>query len=108
MISGTPTAANAGTVVFAGNLGIYGNTVVIDHGLGLQSLYAHLSSMNVAAGETVARGVEIGRSGMTGLAGGDHLHFAILLAGHPVNPAEWWDPRWVEDRVERKIREASR
>jgi hypothetical protein len=102
------TAANAGTVVFAGNLGIYGNTVVIDHGLGLQSLYAHLSTMNVTAGEPVARGAEIGRSGMTGLAGGDHLHFAILLAGHPVNPAEWWDPRWVEDRIARKIREASR
>ena len=96
-------ASNRGTVVLARYLGIYGNAVVIDHGLGLQSLYGHLSSLAVAAGQQVERGQEIGRSGQTGLAGGDHLHFTLLLQGLPVTPVEWWDPHWVQDRVFRKL-----
>lgn len=99
-------AANAGRVVFADYLGIYGNTVVIDHGLGVQSLYGHLSSIGVRQGQQVQKGEEIGRSGMTGLAGGDHLHFTMLVNGHMVNPVEWWDPHWIEDRIVRKLREA--
>jgi len=99
-------ASNAGVVVHADYLGIYGNCVIVDHGLGVQSLYAHLSTMNVRAGETVTKGQELGRTGSTGLAGGDHLHFTVLLQGTPVNPVEWWDPHWMEDRVFRKIREA--
>jgi murein DD-endopeptidase MepM/ murein hydrolase activator NlpD len=100
-------AANAGRVTHAGWLGIYGNSVILDHGLGVASLYAHLSSLDVARGDRVARGQAIGRSGMTGLAGGDHLHFTMLVGGRPVNPVEWWDPRWIEDRVERKLRAAA-
>ena len=100
-------AANAGTVVFAEYLGIFGRCVVIDHGLGLQSLYAHLSSLDVAPGMAVERDQQIGLSGQTGLAGGDHLHFAMLLQGRPVTPMEWWDEHWIEDRVLRKFREAS-
>ena len=88
-------------------LGIYGNCVVIDHGLGLQSLYAHLSSIGVKVGDTVTQGQELGRSGTTGLAGGDHLHFTMLLGGHPVTPIDWWSQQWVQDRVLRKLREAS-
>ena len=99
-------ASNAGVVVFADYLGIYGNCVIIDHGLGVQTLYAHLSTMNVKDGETVTKGQEIGRTGATGLAGGDHLHFTTLLQGTPVNPVEWWDPHWMQDRVFRKIKEA--
>jgi murein DD-endopeptidase MepM/ murein hydrolase activator NlpD len=99
-------AANTGRVVFAGFLGIYGNCVVIDHGMGVQSLYAHLSSVTVEAGDRINRGETIGRSGSTGMAGGDHLHFTILVAGRPVNPVEWWDPRWIADSVERKLVEA--
>jgi murein DD-endopeptidase MepM/ murein hydrolase activator NlpD len=99
-------ASNAGTVVFADFLGIYGNCVIIDHGLGVQSLYAHLSTLGVKEGDTVSKGQEIGRTGATGLAGGDHLHFTMLLQGTPVNPVEWWDPHWLEDRVFRKIKEA--
>jgi murein DD-endopeptidase MepM/ murein hydrolase activator NlpD len=99
-------ASNAGTVLFADFLGIYGNCVIIDHGLGVQTLYAHLSTMNTKAGETVTKGQEIGRTGSTGLAGGDHLHFTVLLQGTPVNPVEWWDGHWLEDRVFRKVREA--
>jgi murein DD-endopeptidase MepM/ murein hydrolase activator NlpD len=99
-------AANKGTVVYADFLGIYGNTVVVDHGMGLQSLYAHLSSIEVKPGDTVQKGQTVGRSGMTGLAGGDHLHFTMLLNGHPVTPVDWWSQQWVEDRVLRKFREA--
>jgi murein DD-endopeptidase MepM/ murein hydrolase activator NlpD len=99
-------AANAGVVVHADYLGIYGNCVIIDHGLGVQSLYAHLSTIDVKPGDTVAKGQELGRTGATGLAGGDHLHFTVLLQGTPVNPVEWWDPHWMQDRVFRKIQEA--
>jgi len=99
-------AANAGTVVNASWLGIYGNCVIIDHGLGVQSLYGHLMSFDVKVGDTVTRGQVIGRSDSTGLAGGDHLHFTLLVGGRMVNPVEWWDPHWMADRVDRKLREA--
>jgi murein DD-endopeptidase MepM/ murein hydrolase activator NlpD len=99
-------AANSGVVVNASWVGIYGNCVVIDHGLGVQSLYGHLMSFDVKVGDTVARGQIVGRSDSTGLAGGDHLHFTLLVGGHMVNPVEWWDPHWIADRVERKLLEA--
>jgi murein DD-endopeptidase MepM/ murein hydrolase activator NlpD len=99
-------ASNAGVVVFADYLGIYGNCVIVDHGLGVQSLYAHLSTMSVKPGDAVTKGQELGRTGATGLAGGDHLHFTMLLQGTPVNPVEWWDAHWLQDRVLRKISEA--
>jgi len=99
-------AANAGTVVNASWLGIYGNCVIIDHGLGVQSLYGHLMSFDVKVGDTVTRGQVIGRSDSTGLAGGDHLHFTLLVGGRMVNPVEWWDPHWNADRVDRKLLEA--
>lgn len=97
-------AANNGIVVFAGPLGIYGNTVIIDHGLGLFSLYAHLSSIETTAGKNVKKEDLIGHSGTTGLAGGDHLHFSILADGQFVNPLEWWDPHWIEDKINKKMR----
>ena len=100
-------AGNAGRVTFAEYLGIFGNCVVIDHGMGLQSLYAHLSSIDVAAGDDVARDDVIGLTGQTGLAGGDHLHFTMLVQGQPVTPVEWWDEHWIEDRILRKLREAA-
>ncbi len=96
-------AANDGVVVLARFFGIYGNTVVIDHGYGLMSLYSHLSSIGVRPGQAVRRGEEIGKTGATGMAGGDHLHFSFLLDGLPVNPAEWWDPHWIRDRIGRKL-----
>jgi hypothetical protein len=94
------TAANAGRVIWADDLGIYGNTVVLDHGLGLTSLYAHLSQIDVAVDERVEKGGRLGLSGATGLAGGDHLHFAILVGPAYVDPVEWWDPKWVQEHVE--------
>lgn len=96
-------AANNGVVVFAGPLGIYGNTVIIDHGLGLFSLYGHLSSLDTAVGKSVKKSDKIGLSGLTGLAGGDHLHFSILVNGQFVNPVEWWDPHWIQDNIDKKM-----
>jgi murein DD-endopeptidase MepM/ murein hydrolase activator NlpD len=93
------TAANHGKIVFAGDLGIYGLCVVIDHGYTLQSIYAHLSEISVKAGQAVRRGEEIGRSGETGLAGGDHLHFGMQIDGVQTNPLEWWDRKWIQEKV---------
>ena len=106
-LAGAPIlAANHGKVLFADELGIYGNCVIVDHGMGVQSLYAHLSSMDVQPGQTVTKEQTLGRSGMTGLAGGDHLHFTMLVQGRMVNPVEWWDSHWIEDRILRKLRAA--
>jgi murein DD-endopeptidase MepM/ murein hydrolase activator NlpD len=99
-------AANDGIVLLAGYFGIYGNTVAIDHGYGLMSLYGHLSSIDVAEGQTVERGEVIGKTGATGLAGGDHLHFSMMLAGLPVDSREWWDGHWIQDRLALKLGEA--
>jgi murein DD-endopeptidase MepM/ murein hydrolase activator NlpD len=99
-------AANRGRVLHAGWLGIYGNCVILDHGMGLQSLYAHLSSIRVSTGEIVDSEAEVGRSGSTGLAGGDHLHFTMLLNGNAITPIDWWSVQWVQDRVLRKFADA--
>ncbi|GJL51219.1 MAG: peptidase M24 [Nitrospirales bacterium] len=96
-------ASNDGVVLFAGYLGIYGNTIIIDHGYGLQSLYAHLSSFSVKTGDAVLIGQIIARSGTTGLAAGDHLHFSLVLHGEQVNPTEWWDANWVQTRIRDKL-----
>ena len=98
------TAANNGKVLLAAELGIYGNTVIVDHGMGVQSLYGHLSSFAVREGDDVKKGQTLGASGQTGLAGGDHLHFSMLVNGQFVNATEWWDPHWIEDRIMRKLR----
>lgn len=96
-------AANKGRVVFAGELGIYGNTVVLDHGWGLFSMYSHLTQISTTVGQVVEKGERLGISGSTGLAGGDHLHFGMMVKGVFVNPIEWWDPHWVKDNIEDKL-----
>jgi len=96
-------ASNSGQVIFAGFYGIYGECVIIDHGLGLQSLYGHLSRIDVAPGQEVAKETIIGLSGATGMAGGDHLHFGILISGVPVDPVEWWDANWVKNNIHDKF-----
>lgn len=96
-------AGNGGRVVFADELGIYGQTVVLDHGFGLFSMYSHLSQIAVQAGQMVERGAIIGRTGSTGLAGGDHLHYGTMVGATFVNPIEWWDDHWIKDNVTDKI-----
>lgn len=96
-------ASNRGRVVYADRLGIYGFTVVLDHGQGLASVYAHLSHIQVTLGREVNKGDILGLTGATGLAGGDHLHFSIMVNGVYVNPIEWWDEHWIEDNVTKKL-----
>jgi len=96
-------ASNGGIVAFAGHIGIYGNTIIIDHGMGVFSLYGHLSSITAIKDQAVKKGEWIGRTGMTGMAGGDHLHFSMIVGGKFVNPVEWWDPHWIQDNITRKL-----
>jgi murein DD-endopeptidase MepM/ murein hydrolase activator NlpD len=96
-------AANDGRVVWAANLGIYGNCIVVDHGYALQSIYGHLKSIDVKVGDIVKKGQKIGIEGSTGLAGGVHLHFSMQIDGVQTNPREWWDEHWIKDRVLSKL-----
>lgn len=96
-------AANNGIITFTGALGIYGNMIIIDHGLGIFSVYGHLSAISVKVGQPVKKGNIIGNTGSTGLAGGDHLHFGMLVGGQFVNPVEWWDPHWIKDNITDKL-----
>jgi murein DD-endopeptidase MepM/ murein hydrolase activator NlpD len=96
-------AANDGKVVWAAPLGIYGNCIVVDHGYGLQSIYGHLSEFAIKEGDAVKRGQTMGKTGSTGLAGGDHLHFSMQIDGVQVNPVEWWDEHWIKDHVRTRI-----
>jgi len=96
-------AANSGTVAFAGDLGIYGNAVILDHGLGLFTLYGHLSSIDVKVGDPIKQRQIIGKTGETGLAAGDHLHYGVYLNGVAILPVEWWDQKWINDNIEPKL-----
>jgi murein DD-endopeptidase MepM/ murein hydrolase activator NlpD len=96
-------AANDGRVVYAAPLGIYGNCIVVDHGYGLQSIYGHLSEIAVREGDMVKRGQIMGKSGQTGLAGGDHIHFSMQLEGVQIDPREWWDAHWINDHIARRL-----
>ena len=97
------SASNTGKVAFAGYLGIYGQTVIIDHGFGLFSMYSHLSSFTVKKKQMVSKGEIIGRTGITGLTGGDHLHFGMLVHNTFINPVEWWDASWIKNNISDKI-----
>ncbi len=96
-------AANSGAVAFVGDLGIYGNTVILDHGLGLFTLYGHMSSIDVKVGDAVTPRQILGKTGETGLAAGDHLHYGVYLDGVAVLPVEWWDAKWIKDNIEPKL-----
>jgi hypothetical protein len=98
-------AANSGIVVHAGPLTIYGNAVIIDHGQGLLTLYGHCSSLDVAVGDTVREGQTIARTGSTGLAGGDHLHFEVIVGGVPVSPLQWLDGAWIKSHIDQPLAE---
>jgi murein DD-endopeptidase MepM/ murein hydrolase activator NlpD len=97
-------AANAGRVVFAGWLSIYGNAVILDHGYGLLSLYGHMSALDAKVGAMVSKGQRLGTSGSTGLAGGDHLHLEVFVQGKSVDPLEWLDEHWIRDNIATKVR----
>jgi hypothetical protein len=96
-------ASNDGRIVWAAPLGIYGNCVVVDHGYGLQTIYGHMSRIDVHVGDMVKRSQIMGLSGMTGMAGGDHVHFAMQLDGVQIDPKEWWDAHWIHDHIARRV-----
>ena len=96
-------ASNDGRVVYAAPLGIYGNCIVVDHGYGLQTIYGHLSQINVREGDMVKRGQVMGTSGQTGMAGGDHIHFGMQLDGVQIDPKEWWDSHWIKDHIAKRV-----
>ena len=96
-------AANSGKIIYAERLGLYGNCIIIDHGYSLQSLYGHLSKILVKVGDSVGKEQQIGVSGATGMAFGDHLHFSMMVAGLQIDPKEWWDEHWIKDRILSKI-----
>ncbi|HID70719.1 MAG TPA: M23 family metallopeptidase [Desulfobacterales bacterium] len=99
-------AAGTGKVIFADYLGIYGNMVMLDHGQGVVSLYSHLSQINVAPGDSLSKGDILGNSGKSGMAGGDHLHFSMLINGIFVTPKEWWDQHWIEVTIDGPLADA--
>jgi len=102
----TIVSSNAGKVVFTENNGIYGNMPMIDHGMGLYTLYGHCSTILVQQDELVDAGTPIAKTGMTGLALGDHLHFGVLVQGVEVRPEEWMDKRWIRNNIDNVFKEA--
>lgn len=92
-------AANSGVVVFTDYVGLYGQSVILDHGQGVFSLYSHLSRIDVVPGDTVDQNTVIGLTGNSGMALGDHLHFSMLINGIFVNPLEWWDTHWLKANI---------
>lgn len=96
-------AANDGRVVWAADLGIYGNCIVLDHGYALQSIYGHMRQIDAKVGDMVKKGQKMGIAGQTGLAGGVHVHFSMQIDGVQVNPREWWDEHWIKDRILSKL-----
>ena len=101
--NGPVSAANDGKVVWASDLGIYGNCVVLDHGYSLQSIYGHMRQIDVKVGDMVKKGQKMGIAGSTGLAGGVHVHFSMQIDGVQTNPREWWDEHWIRDRILSKL-----
>ena len=100
--------SNAGKVVYANENGIYGNMPMIDHGLGLYSLYGHCSQLLVNEGDEVSAGDTIAKTGVSGLALGDHLHFGIVVQGIEVRPVEWFDKDWIRKNIDNIFKEADK
>ena len=105
---GSIITQNPGTVVFADFNGLYGNNLIVDHGMGLFTLYGHCSSFDVGVGDTVKAGQEIAKTGQTGYAMGDHLHFGVLVQGVEVRPEEWMDEHWMKVNVNDVINSAEK
>lgn len=100
--------SNSGKVVYANENGIYGNMPMIDHGLGLYSLYGHCSQLLVNEGDEVNAGDTIAKTGVSGLALGDHLHFGILVQGVEVRPVEWFDKDWIRKNIDNIFKAADK
>lgn len=102
------SAVNHGKVIYAGSLGTYGSTVILDHGFGLTTLYTHLSSLGCAEGDELRKGELIGLTGSSGLIPFSGSGFQLRLHGVPIRPEEWWDSSWLSEHVERKVLETQK
>jgi murein DD-endopeptidase MepM/ murein hydrolase activator NlpD len=91
--------SNPGRVIFNDYLGIYGNSIIIDHGMGLSTIYSHTTNQYVNVGDKVSKNKKIATTGTTGAVLGDHLHFGVLIQGIEVNPIEWMDGNWIKTRI---------
>ena len=87
---------NGGEIVYSDYNGLYGNMPMIDHGLGLYTLYGHCSSTKVNTGDELSKNETIANTGKSGYAMGDHLHFGVLVQGIEVRPQEWMDKQWIK------------
>ncbi len=101
-------SSSRGEVVFASYNGIYGNMPIIDHGFGLYTLYGHCSSILVREGEKVKNNQVIAKTGTTGLALGDHLHFGVLVQGIEVWPMDWMKQNWIKKHINGVFRKADK
>lgn len=101
-------SSNAGKVVHADDNGIYGNMPMIDHGFGLYTLYGHCSNILVNVGDEVKAGTVIAKTGKSGLAMGDHLHFGVVVQGVEVRPEEWMDSKWIRDNIDKVFQSADK
>lgn len=99
---------NSGEVVYADYNGIYGHMPVIDHGLGLYTLYGHCSSIKVNSGEHFEAKSTVANTGLSGYAMGDHLHFGVLVQGVEVRPQEWMDKDWIRLNIDDVINSAKK
>ncbi len=100
--------SNPGKVMFSGYNGGYGNSMLIHHGLGLYTMYGHCHELLVKENDQLEAGTLIGKSGQTGFATGDHLHFSVLIQGVYADPLEWMDSQWLESNIESVIKTARR
>jgi murein DD-endopeptidase MepM/ murein hydrolase activator NlpD len=87
---------NSGKIVFADDNGIYGNMPIISHGLGFYTLYGHCSHINLSLGDSFKEKTPVSKTGKSGYAMGDHLHFGVLIQGVEVLPQEWMDNKWIK------------
>ncbi len=90
---------NPGVVVYANYNGIYGNSLIVYHGLGLYTVYGHCSTLLKKRADVVKAGEAAAKTGATGLALGDHLHFSTIVQGIFVRPAEWMDSKWIQTNI---------
>lgn len=101
-------AAASGVVTYAESLGVYGTVVVLDHGLGVFTVYAHLGSTSAVRGEVIEAGEKVGTYGTSGLAENEQVHFQVNVQGTPVDPAEFLSETWFQEHITFKLNDAKR
>ncbi|MCJ7764324.1 MAG: M23 family metallopeptidase, partial [Thiovulaceae bacterium] len=99
---------NPAVVAFSQENGIYGNMLALYHGLGLYTIYGHCSNFMVKEGESLHSNTTVAKSGRSGYAMGDHLHFGVLVQGIEVRPQEWMDQDWIRKTVTDPMRDAKK